>query len=145
MAPVTADILQPQAISPDKVVEQTIVARQRSLWDQYFLYMDLEEMLKRDPVRNRKYSSSSAIERNRMLDNYKADLQQSRIDGDIVAIPERFTIDKTVYTQTEGTVTSTQWFKYDTFYEKKRYIYHVRQRDGIWQIFDYTVENLGTE
>ena len=145
VAPVTADILQPQAISPDKVVEQTIVARQRSLWDQYFLYMDLEEMLKRDPVRNRKYSSSSAIERKRMLDNYKADLQQSRIDGDIVAIPERFTIDKTVYTQTEGTVTSTQWFKYDTFYEKKRYIYHVRQRDGIWQIFDYTVENLGTE
>lgn len=145
VAPITAAILQPEAISPDQVVEQTIIARQRSLWDQYFLYMDLEQMLMRDPVRSRKYRSASAIERSRMLDNYKADLQQSRIDGDIVAIPERFTIDKTVYTTTEGTVTSTQWFKYDTFHEKKRYTYHVRQRDGIWQIFDYTVENLGTE
>ncbi len=145
VAPATMEILRPEAISPDKVVEQTIIARQKSLWDQYFLYMDLEQMLMRDPVRNRKYRSSSAVERNRMLDNYKADLQQSRIDGDIVAIPERFTIDKTVYTTTEGTVTSTQWFKYDNFHEKKRYTYHVRQRDGIWQIFDYTVENLGTE
>lgn len=145
VAPISTEILQPEAISPDKVVEQTIVARQRSLWDQYFLYMDLEEMLMRDPVRNRKYRSASAIERDKMRENYKADLQQSRIDGDIVAIPERFTIDKTVYTQTEGTVTSTQWFKYDNFYEKKRYTYHVRQRDGVWKIFDYTVENLGTE
>lgn len=146
--PVTPDnaaILQPERISPDKVVEQTIIARQRSLWDQFFLYMDLEEMLQRDPVRARKYKTASAIERARMLDSYKADLQLSRIDGDVVAIPERFTIDKTEYTQTEGIVTTTQWFKYNTFYEKKQYVYYVRQRDGIWQIYDYTVENLGTE
>ena len=146
--PVTPDnaaILQPERISPDKVVEQTIIARQRSLWDQFFLYMDLEEMLQRDPVRARKYKTASAIERARMLDSYKADLQLSRIDGDVVAIPERFTIDKTEYTQTEGIVTTTQWFKYNTFYEKKQYVYYLRQRDGIWQIYDYTVENLGTE
>ena len=60
-------------------------------------------------------------------------------------VPESFTIDKTVYTQNEGTVTTTQWFNYDTFKEKKKYTYYVRQRDGIWQIYDYTVENLGTE
>lgn len=145
VAPVTAEILQPEAVSPDKVVEQTIVARQRNLWDQFFLYMDLEQMLLRDPVRNRRYRSASAADRNRMLEGYKADLMQERMDRDIVSIPERFTIDKTVYTQSEGTVTTTQWFKYDTFHEKKRYTYYVRQRDGIWQIYDYTVENLGTE
>ncbi|MBO5137303.1 MAG: hypothetical protein J6B81_02240 [Spirochaetaceae bacterium] len=145
VAPVTAEILQPEAISPDKVIEQTIIARQKSLWDQFFLYMDIEQMLLRDPVRSRKYRASSAADRKRMLDNYKADLMQTRIDGDVVAIPERFVIDKTVYTQTEGTVTTTQWFKYDNFYEKKKYVYYVRQRDGIWQIYDYTVENLGTE
>ena len=38
-------LLQPEEISPDKVIEQTIIARQKSLWDQFFLYMDLEEML----------------------------------------------------------------------------------------------------
>ena len=69
----------------------------------------------------------------------------SRIDNDIVAIPESFEIERTVYSKTEGTVTVTQWFKYSTFKEKKSYVYKVRQREGIWQIYDYTVTNLGTE
>ncbi|MBR5867368.1 MAG: hypothetical protein IKZ04_05600, partial [Spirochaetaceae bacterium] len=47
VAAVSSEILQPEAISPDKVVEQTIIARQKSLWDQFFLYMDIEQMLLR--------------------------------------------------------------------------------------------------
>ena len=141
----TAEILKPEEIAPDKVVEQTIIARQKSLWDQYFLYMDIEAMLQRTSSSKRKYSTVSADERVRMLNNYKADLMQSRIDNDIVAVPERFEIEKTIYTRTEGTVTVTEWFKYPNFYEKKSYVYKVRQREGIWQIYDYTVTNLGTE
>ena len=141
----TAELLKPEEISPDKVVEQTIIARQKSLWDQYFLYLDVETMLKRNQSAKRKYASSSADERGRMLKKYKADLMQSRIDNDIVAVPERFEIEKTVYTKTEGTVTVTEWFKYPNYYEKKSYVYKVRQREGIWQIYDYTVTNLGTE
>jgi hypothetical protein len=141
----TAEILKPEEISPDKVVEQTIIARQKSLWDQYFLYMDVESMLERDQAAKRKYRSVSADERERMLEAYKADLMESRIDGDIVAIPEKFQIEKTVYSQTEGTVLATEWFNNRTFYEKKSYTYKLRQREGIWQIYDYTVVNLGTE
>lgn len=143
--PETVEILIPEHISPDQVVEQTIVARQRSIWDQYFLYMDVEQMLMRDPSRNRKYRAASADERTRMINNYKLDLSQARIDKDIVSIPEKFSIERTVYSQTEGTVTVLEWFKNDTYWEKKRYTYFVRQRDGIWQIYDYNVENLGTE
>lgn len=141
----TAEVLRPEEISPDKVVEQTIVARQKSLWDQYFLYMDIEAMLERTPAAKRKYRTASADERERMIELYKADLMQSRIDGDIVAIPERFVIEKTVYSQTEGMVNVTQWFNNRTFYEKKTYTYKLRQREGIWQIYDYSVVNLGTE
>lgn len=141
----TISVLKPETISPDKVVEQTIVARQKNLWDQYFLYMDIEKMLTRDQARKRKYTTLSDIERNRMIQDYKLDLMQSRIDNDIVAIPESFYIEKTVYTQTEGSVSVIQWFKYDTFKEKKRYVYSVQKRDEIWHIYDYTVENLGTE
>lgn len=141
----TAELLKPQQISPDKVVEQTIVARQRSLWDQYFLYMDVEEMLCRDPARKRKYRAESADARARMLENYKLDLQQTRIDKDIVAIPVKFEIEKTMYSSIEGTVMVKEWFQYDTYKEIKRYTYYVRQRDGIWQIYNYSVENLGTE
>lgn len=139
------DILKPQSISPDQVVEQTIIARQRSLWDQFFLYMDIEEMLMSNATRSRKYRSESADMRARMLENYKLDLQQEKLDKDIVSIPEKFVIERTLYSATEGTVTVKEWFAYDTFKEIKRYTYYVRKRDGIWQIYDYSVENLGTE
>lgn len=141
----TISVLKPESISPDKVVEQTIVARQKNLWDQFFLYMDIEKMLTRDQARKRKYTTLSDMDRNRMIQDYKLDLMQSRIDNAIVAIPESFYIEKTVYTQTEGSVSVIQWFKYDTFREKKRYVYSVQKRDEIWHIYDYTVENLGTE
>lgn len=141
----TISVLKPETISPDKVVEQTIVARQKNLWDQFFLYMDIEKMLTRDQARKRKYTTLSDIERNRMIQDYKLDLMQARIDNAIVAIPESFYIEKTVYTQTEGSVSVIQWFKYDTFKEKKRYTYSVQKRDEVWHIYDYTVENLGTE
>lgn len=141
----TVEILKPQELSPDKIVEQTIIARQKSLWDQYFLYLDVESLLKRNSSLKRKYTSVSAQERERMIESYKADLMQSRIDNDIIAVPEKFQIEKTSYTPTEGTVTVTQWFKYPNFSEKKSYTYKVRQREGIWMIYDYTVVNLGTE
>lgn len=140
-----AIVLQPEEISPDKVVEQTIIARQKTLWDQFFLYMDLEEILKRDPSRSRRYTSVSAENRAEMLRSFKADLMLKRIDSDIVSIPHKFAIETTTYNQTEGTVKVLEWFKNENFMEKKRYTYYVRLRDGIWQIYDYTVDNLGTE
>ena len=141
----TAEILKPESIGPDKVVEQTIIARQKSLWDQYFLYMDVESLLKRNSALSKKYISVSAQERARMIESFKADLMQSRIENDIIAVPERFQIEKTTYTPTEGSVVVIEWFKYPNFSEKKRYTYKVRQREGIWTIYDYTVVNLGTE
>ena len=141
----TVELLKPMDISPDKVVEQTIIARQKSLWDQYFLYMDLESLLKRNSNLQKKYVSSSAEERERILKVFKADLMQTKIDSDIVAIPEKFQIERTTYSPTEGNVTVIEWFKYPNFSEKKRYTYKVRQREGIWQIYDYNVVNLGTE
>lgn len=141
----TSAILTPQEISPDKVVEQTIIARQKSLWDQFFLYMDVESLLKKNKSLKQKYNTASAEERERMLDAFKADMMQSRYDNDIIAIPEKFEIVKTSYSPVEGTVLVTEWFKYPNFYEKKNYTYKVRQYEGIWQIYDYTVVNLGTE
>ncbi len=141
----TAEILKPEAFAPDKIVEQTIIARQKSLWDQYFLYMDVESMLKRNPNLQKKYITVSAEERERMIDSFKADLMQSRIENDIIAVPEKFQIEKTTYTPTEGSVIVTEWFKYPNYSEKKSYTYKVRQREGIWTIYDYSVVNLGTE
>ena len=141
----TMELLKPADLSPDKVVEQTIISRQKSLWDQYFLYMDVEALLKRNPSLSKKYNSVSAVERERMIESFKTDLKQSRIENDIIAIPEKFQIEKTTYSPAEGSVVVIEWFKYPNFSEKKRYTYKVRQKDGIWMIYDYTVVNLGTE
>ena len=132
----SVELLKPQDISPDKVVEQTIIARQKSLWDQYFLYMDVEALIQRNPSLKKKYISVSAEERSRMLQSFKGDLMQARIENDIVAVPESFQIEKTTYSPTEGSVTVIEWFKYP---------YKVQQREGIWKIYDYNVVNLGTE
>ena len=141
----SVELLKPEDISPDRVVEQTIIARQKSLWDQYFLYMDVESLLQRNPSLKKKYITVSAEERQRMLQSFKGDLMQSRIENDIVAVPESFQIEKTTYSPTEGSVVVIEWFKYPNFSEKKRYTYKVQQREGIWKIYDYTVVNLGTE
>ena len=141
----TTTLLKPEAISPDLVVEQTIIARQKALWDQYFLYMDIEQMMIRNAEVQRRYRAASADERARLLESYKSDLMQNRIDYDIVAVPEKFEIENTSYSQLDGTVSVLEWFKYPNYREKKRYVYKVRKRDGIWQIYDYNVTNLGTE
>ena len=107
--------------------------------------MDVESLLKRNSALSKKYVTVSAQERAKMIESFKADLMQSRIENDIIAVPERFQIEKTTYTPTEGTVVVIEWFKYPNFSEKKRYTYKVRQREGIWTIYDYTVVNLGTE
>ncbi len=141
----SAEILKQEMLAPDKVVEQTILARQKSLWDEYFLYIDVESLLKRNKNLKNKYITVSAEERERMIQSYKADLMQNRIDNDIIAVPEKFQIIKTTYSPTEGTVVVYEWFKYPTFSEKKSYTYKLRQREGIWIIYDYVVQNLGTE
>lgn len=141
----SVEILQPLDLSPDKIIEQTIIARQKSQWDQYFLYMDVESLLKKNQNLKKKYIAASAEERERMLVSFKADLMQSRIENDIIAIPCEFAIQETKYTPTEGTVTVIEWFQYPNFKEKKSYTYKIRQHEGIWQIYDYNVTNLGTE
>ena len=103
----------------DKVVEQTIIARQNELWDQFFLYMDLEELLKDNQSLNRRYNNSSAAERNDMLNEFKAELMQSRICKDIVTKPVKFEIKSTNYDPNEGTVKVEEWFEYDKYKEKK--------------------------
>ncbi len=148
LVPVNFDsgaILRPEFLPPDQVIEHTIIARQRSLWDQFFLYMDLESIYFKNPQNKTRYNNSSENERQKILQNYKLSLMSDRVDSDIVAVPEQFEIERTTYTQNEGVVTVIEWFKYPNYRERKRYTYYLRLRNNIWQIYDYTVDNLGTE
>lgn len=143
--PVTFDNLRRKQISPDQVITDTIIARQRNSWDEFFLYMDLEEMILRDSSLAKKFISESEDGRIRMIENYKISMRNKSAALDIIMVPNKFQIEKTAYTPTEGSVSVIQWFDYSTYSEKKRYTYYLHQKDGIWLIYDYTVDNLGTE
>lgn len=145
IASVSREVLQPQPLSPDKVIAYLLSARQKSQWDQFFLYLDVERMIARDPIRNRRYKAEAEAGRMSMIDTYKHDLMQARTDKDVAIIPVEFKIERTVYSATEAEVTVIEWFDYTSFREKKRFTYNLASRDDIWTVYDYSVENLGTE
>ncbi len=141
----TGEILKPQAIPPDQVINYMLIARQKSLWQQFFLYMDIDRMIAKDSARGRRFQAESEVGRLTMMEIYKRDLSREHIDKDIAAIPVEFQIEHTAYTSTEAQVKVLEWFQYRNFKEKKRFTYYLSSRDGVWMLYDYVVENLGTE
>jgi hypothetical protein len=141
----TNAVLVRERLPPDEVVSYLITARQKEQWEKFFLYLDLEAMLARDPYRRRQWLAESEEGRRRMIDRYRTDLQSAVIDGDIASIPMNFIIERTQYNLEEGTVSVLEFFRVGQYTERKRYTYYLRRRDNVWTIVDYTVINLGTE
>jgi len=135
-----------ERLAPDQVVDYTITARQRSQWEKFFLYLDLESMLKaRNAELQRKWLVESEEGRRRMIEQYRQELRNAITDNTISVIPSSFEIERTQYNSFEGEVSVLQKFKSTNFTEVKRYTYILRQKDNIWNIVDYAVVNLGTE
>ena len=135
-----------ERFAPDQVVEYTITARQKSQWEKFFLYLDLESMmLAHDSALQRKWLTESEEGRRRMIEQYRQELRNTVTDGTISVIPSSFDIERTQYNSFEGSVSVLQRFKSAYFTEVKRYTYILRQKDNIWNIVDYSVVNLGTE
>ena len=93
----------------------------------------------------RRFQAESESGRREMIENYKTELMQSRAENEISLVPADFQIERTSYTESEGTVTVIEWFDYISFRERKRFTYNLARRDNIWRINGYTVDNLGTE
>ena len=141
----TGAVLVRQNLPPDEVVSYMIKARQESQWEKFFLYLDLEAMLSRNPVERRKWLAENEDGRQRMVTEYRKSLQNPFIDNDISVIPTRFEIQRTVYNNNEGTVTVLTRFRGNEFTEIRRYTYFLERRDNIWIIVNYSVDGLGTE
>jgi hypothetical protein len=141
----TNAVLVREKLPPDEVVRFMLTARQKSQWEKFFLYLDLEEMVRRDAARERQWRAESEEGRRRILERFRTDLQSAVIDGDISAIPVRFEIERTAYNANEGSVVVLERFKQGDYTEKRRYTYQLRRIDDIWTVVDYVVVNLGTE
>ncbi len=141
----TGEILKAERIPPDEVVRRSLVARQKSRWNEFFVYLDLEALLCRNPDQKRVYDRESDDGRRRMIERYRNDLERRVVDGDIVVIPDEFRIVETKYTETTGSVRVTEKFRYDGFTMIKEYTYDLKRRDDVWYIVGYSVVNKGTE
>ena len=141
----TNAILVREKLPPDEVVSYLLTARQKSQWEKFFLYLDLEAMLSRDAYRRRQYNAESEEGRQMMLARYRQDLFSSAADGDISLIPMDFSVERTVYNSQTGTVTVLEYFRVGAYIERKRYTWYLEKKDEIWTIVDYSVINLGTE
>jgi len=141
----TNAILVREKLPPDEVIRYMLTARQKSQWEKFFLYLDLEAMLSRDAYRRRQYTAESEEGRQRMIARYRQDLQNSIIDGDISLIPMNFNIERTTHNGQTGTVVVLEYFRIGDYTEKKRYTWYLEKRDDIWTIVDYSVVNLGTQ
>jgi hypothetical protein len=141
----TGAVLVRQQLPPDEVVAYMLTARQQSQWERFFLYLDLEAMLSRDALQRRRWLAENEEGRRRMTADYRMNLQNSLIDGDISVIPTTFEILRTVYNNNEGTVTALLKFRNLTYTELRRYTYLLEKRDNFWIIVNYSVESMGTE
>jgi hypothetical protein len=142
---VTGEAIKAQALPPDEVIRRTIVARQKGLWNDFFLYLDLESLISRDQDRKKEYDAESDEGRRRLLERYRADLQTNVRDNDIVVQPYYFEILETRYTEAKGFVSVLEKFQSGQLRIVKEYTYELRRRDEVWYVVDYTVFNKGTE
>jgi len=141
----TGEVLKAQALPPDEVVRRTIVARQKGLWNQFFLYLDLEALLTRDPDQKTIYNRQSDEGRRLMLQRFRDDLQSNVVDKDIVVQPYYFEVLETRYTAGRGVVRVLEKFQDQQLRLIKEYSYELERRDDVWYIVGYTVLNKGAE
>ncbi|MDR0320048.1 MAG: hypothetical protein LBI28_00960 [Treponema sp.] len=141
----TGAVLVRQRIPPDEVVTYMLTARQQSQWERYFLYLDPQQLLIRDPVLRNRYNAENEAGRRRMVAEYRQNMQNSVIDGDIVTIPTTFNILNTQYNNFEGTVTVMQRYRMPNFTELRLYTYFLEKNDNFWMIVNYAVQGMGTE
>jgi len=141
----TGAVLVKQQLPPDEVVAYMLKARQESQWERFFLYLDLEAMLSRDASQRRRWIAENEEGRRRMVEEYRRNLQNSVIDGDISQIPSEFSIERTEYRNNEGTVIVRQKYRNIGWTEIREYQYFLERRDNFWFIVNYSTRSMGTE
>lgn len=141
----TAELLRPQALPPDEVVRRTIVALQKGLWNEFYLYLDLEALATMDPDRKAAFDSDSEEGRRITLERFRADLQAEPEAEAVSTRPYYFEILETRYTPSRGYVTVLEKFEERQLRMIKEYSYELKRSGDIWYIVGYVVHNKGVE
>ena len=141
----TGEIIKANPVPPDEVVKYMLTARQKSQWNKFLLYLDLEGLYRRNQSNAERYRRMSQQDRILEIEKYRNMLLNETVDTDIVLRPYEFDIVRTEYTDYEASVKVIEKFEYTGFIEIKEYTYYLIRENEIWYISDYDVRNLGTE
>jgi hypothetical protein len=141
----TGEILKANPLPPDQVVTYFISARQRGEWEKFFLYLDIESLYQNSPQGARNYRNMSETQRIETLKRFREDLKNQTIDNEILLVPQDFEVIKTTYTTREATVEVIQKYNYTGYREVKLYRYYLTRKDAVWMIYNYEIQNRGTE
>lgn len=141
----TGEIIKANPVPPDEVINYTLKSRQKSQWNKFLLYLDLEGLYLRSQANAERYRRLSQQDRIIEIEKYKNLLLNETVDSDIAMIPLEFDILRTTYTDYEAEVKVIERFQYEGFIEVKEYVYFLHRDNDIWYINDYSVRNLGTE
>ena len=136
-------VLKREQLPPDEVIEYMLTARQQEEWDKFILYLDVEQLMLQNRLKEAEYRRSSEQERVRMVNEYRTLLQNEEVENDILIKPVDFTVVKTVYTAQEAEVLVDEEFRYPDYTEKRHYLYYLHRLEGYWTIYKYQV--LGQE
>jgi hypothetical protein len=141
----TGALLARQSLPPDEVVSWTIGARQKGQWEKFFLYLDMEALMRKNPAKDRVFRNSTEVQQRQMLGQFRTQLMQPALQQDISVIPSSFEVQKTTYNAVEGTVQVLERFAYPDYTELRGYTYHLKKSERFWIIYDYEIRNLGTQ
>lgn len=145
--------LKPQALYPDEVVKWTIESRikcndtkdfgsKEKRWNEYFLYLDLEELYLKSGDNRREYILLSEDARIKKVEEYKSWLKEGIKDKDFLLVPTSYQILKTSFTDNNAVVVVYQEFDNGSFIDRKQYSYFLRKNDTVWYIYDYAIINM---
>lgn len=145
--------LKAQPLYPDEVVKWTIESRikcnqekehqaKQKYWDEYFLYLDLEELYLKSGDNRREYITLSEDARIKKVEEYKSWLKDGIKDKDLLLVPSSYQILKTSFTDNNAVVVVYQEFNNGSFIDRKQYSYFLRRDDSIWNIYDYAIINM---
>ncbi len=141
----TGNRLSGESVPPDEVIRRTIEARMENHKEKFFLYLDLEKIMRRDPDVDAEWRRRDDTRRTLMVTSYREKLWTSQQD---FRVPNEFTIMSTSYTGATVSAPATglviAQLKYDegAFFQKKQYTFSLFKKNNIWMIQDYRVINL---
>ncbi len=139
----TQELLSRQELGPDEVVSYTLQSLMSKFWNRYFLYLDLEYLIRQSSYYYRRFVASNEQEQRKLLDNFR----QAVTDGAIpeiaamTDIPNNFEIIRTTYTENEATVIVAETFqRIGGYSDLLRYTYHLHKKEKIWYIYRITTQ-----